>query len=106
MVLVEVLVLVHRVVGVHIFGIGRTLIGSGVTFSRTTAVGRVAFRGVDVLVSIQDGGAGSIEVTATEVVVVVTCWVFKDGVVGCRTDLALDGIEVVGIDAVGALIHV
>ena len=38
-VLVEVLVLVHRVVGVHIFGIGRTLIGSGVTFSRTTAVG-------------------------------------------------------------------
>ena len=38
-VLVEVLVFVHGVVGVDILGIRRTFVGSGVTFSRFAGVG-------------------------------------------------------------------
>ena len=39
MIFEEVLVLVHGVVGVHVFGIGRALIGCGIALARLAGVG-------------------------------------------------------------------
>ena len=102
----EILVFVHRVVLVDVLHVWGRLVGSAVAFAALARVRRVAFCAVDVFVAFQDGGLAGVEVAAAVVVVAVAGRVFKDGVVGGLGYLALNGVEIVFVDAEAPLLTV
>ena len=65
------LILVQRVVLVDVLHVGVGLVAGVIALGLLVAVGRVALRHVDALVSLQDVGVALVEVAAAEVVVVV-----------------------------------
>ena len=103
-VLEEVLVLVHGVVLVDVLHIGRSLVGRRVTFAALVRVGRVTFGAVDVLVTVENAGLGSIEVRTAEVVVVVARRVVVEAVIDFGREFAAYLVQVVAIDFVGAFV--
>ena len=101
-----VLIFVHRVVLVHVLHIGCGLVGCRIAFATVAGVRRVAFHTVDALVAFQDAGFLLVIVRATEEVVVVACRVVVEGVVNIGIHLALDGSQIVGVDAIVAFVGI
>ena len=95
------LILVQRVVLVDVLHVGIGLVGGVVALRLLLAVGGVALRHVDALVSLQDVGAPLVQVGAAEVVVVV---VGRVGIQhGTHTVIHADLVEEGGIGGLGAL---
>jgi hypothetical protein len=74
-VLIESLIFVERIVRVYILDVGSTLVGSAVGLLAVGCRWGVAFSTIDMLVAIQDRDIAVVQCTATEVMVVVACWV-------------------------------
>ena len=73
------LILVERKVLVDVFYVREGLIGGVVALRLLVVVGRVALWHVDTLVTLQDARLTLVQVTSTEVVVVVVGWVVVPG---------------------------
>ena len=74
-VLIESLVFVERIVRIDILDVGSTLVGRAVGLLAVGCRWGVAFSTIDMLVAIQDRDIAVVQCTATEVMVVVACWV-------------------------------
>ena len=95
LVLIIALVFVERIVLIDVLDIGIGLVGRVVTLRLLVAVGRVALGHGDALVTVEDAGMSCVQVTASEVVVVVVGRVL----VPCRPHTVVDGdvVQEVGI---------
>ena len=106
MVLEVFLVFVECVVLIDVLHVRRTLNRGVVALGASVAVGRVALRVVDILISAEDAGLHVVVVRATEIVVVVVSRVCPDGVPYCLVDLSLHSLEEVLIRVKGLLFTV
>ena len=104
MVLVVTLILVQRIVLVDILNVRIGLIRGVIAFRLLVVVGRVALWHVDALVAFQDAGTAIVQVTATEVVVVIVCRVGIPGT--SHTVVDADTVEESVISRIAALLFV
>ena len=101
MVLVVTFILVEGIVLVNVFHIRAALIAGIVGFRLLVCIGRVTLRVVDALIAVEDTFPLFVEVTATEVVVVVTGRVVLPGLADAVVDnKPTHGVEPVTIGAI------
>ena len=93
-VLEVLLIFIQRIILVDIFHIWGRLIRCIIALRTAITIRRVALRVVDILITLQDRSTHLIPVTATEIVIVITCRVSKDAVEYSLVHLSLYLVEV------------